>query len=217
LSTFRALFIKELKVVFRGRSLIGTGLGLAITLSATVGIVLSSSVSPKVAAVLYWLILIFSASEILSHTFIAEEEQGTGDQLRLRVNYSLVYLAKLSSCIIFILTVALVVFPLLTLWLGLPLSKLGLIGLIGLIGCPALALCQGFTSYLLSKGKGQATLYPLIIMPIILPILISLVLLTAQVIEGLAISLNLFIVVGAQSLSMLVLGIVLMPYIEESL
>ncbi|HPV86753.1 MAG TPA: heme exporter protein CcmB [Caldisericia bacterium] len=216
LRSFRALLAKEIRVAFRGRHLVGVGFGLAIVLSATLGFSLAGTkVGERVIASLLWIIVMFSSSDTLSRSFAKEEDEGTADQLRLRVPMPSVFLAKTLANAFFVLLIACVVFPLLCFWLGVRLSALPLVGLLVLIGCPALSFAQGFVGYLMSRGRALSAAYPVIVMPVILPLLVCLVLATSQALAEGTFSINLVVVIISESLAALVAGLVLVPYIEE--
>ncbi|MEN6377212.1 MAG: hypothetical protein ABFD23_04385, partial [Caldisericales bacterium] len=74
---------------------------------------------------------------------------------------------------------------------------------------------QGFVGYLMSRGRALSAAYPVIVMPVILPLLVCLVLATSQALAEGAFSINLVVVIISESLAALVAGLVLVPYIEE--
>ena len=172
---------------------------------------------PKTAgSALIWLIILFSCAEALQRTFTDEITGKTADLLKLLVSPSLVFLSKVVTSSVFTIIVALFTAPLLVLWLGFPIARLLPLIPIVIVGSLAIGLSQGIVSYLLARGSAKGMVYPLIVMPIILPLLISLVILTTQVLEASSISYTLFVVVIAQSLAVLLIGVAFLPFFEKA-
>jgi heme exporter protein B len=217
LSNFKLLLWKELKLAFKGKSLIGLAVGMAVVLSVSVSLPMAGIQIPEtVGSTLIWIILLFSCSEVMQRTFLDEETGKTADLLRLLVSPTHVFMSKVIANSIFTIIISFGVTPLLVLWLGFPISTIPFLIPIMIIGSISLALSQGIIGYLLARGSAKGAVYPLIIMPIILPVLISLINLTTQVLEFKPISYTLVIVVIAQSLAILIIGILFLPYLERA-
>ncbi len=209
------LLNKELTIAFRSRQMVWLGLSLALAFSVALSFPLASEqASPKVASVVMWMILFFSSSDQSFKTFLREEERGTADQLRLRVPSSLVFLSKVASNSIMLMLIGLASSILLCLWLKVDYSRFVAVVSSVTLGSAGLALSQGAVGFLLGFGKGSGAFYPLVAMPVVLPVAVSLILITSACIEGVAIPSNLLIVVAAQSLAVLVAGLTLLPYVE---
>lgn len=215
MKVFAALLGLETKSAFRSKQMLGLGLSLAVAFSIAVAFPLSSEqLSPKVASALMWMIMFFSSSDQAYRTFLRDEERGTADQLRLRVPSSFVFLAKVVANALMLAIVGLASSLLLSLWLRVEPSRI--LAVAGSVagGSIALAICQGAVGFLLGFGKGGGSFYPLVVMPVVLPSLVSLIVITSSCIEGTPVSVNLVVVVCALSLAILAAGIALLPHIE---
>jgi len=217
LSTFKLLLAKEIKLIFKGKDLLGYAIGIAIVMSIAVSMPSARIKIPETAgSALMWLIILFSCVEALQRTFTDEMSGKTSDLMKLLVSPSLVFLSKVFSSSVFTIVIALFTTPLLVLWLGFPISRLPSMLPIAVVGSLAIGLSQGIVSYLLARGSSKGMIYPLVVMPIVLPILISLVILTTQVLEASSISYTLLVVVIAQSLAILLVGIAFLPLLERA-
>ena len=215
MKVFAALLNLETRSVFRSKQMLGLGLSLAVAFSIAVAFPLASEqLSPKVASALMWMIMFFSSSDQAYRTFLRDEERGTADQLRLRVPSSFVFLAKVVSNALMLAIIGLASSLLLSLWLLVEPSRILAVAGSVVCGSVALAICQGAVGFLLGFGKGGGSFYPLVVMPVVLPSLVSLIVITSSCIEGTPVSVNLVVVVCALSLAILAAGIALLPHIE---
>ncbi len=212
---FAALFKLETGTAFKSKQMLGLGLSLALAFSIAVAFPLSSEqLSPKIASALIWMIMFFSSSDQAYRTFLRDEERGTADQLRLRVSSGTVFLAKVASNALMLAVIGFASSLILSVWLKVEVSRIPAVTLSVVGGSVALAISQGAVGFLLGFGKGGGSFYPLVVMPVVLPSLVSLIVITSTCIEGVAVSLNLVIVVCALSLAILTAGIALLPHIE---
>jgi heme exporter protein B len=212
---FLALFGKEISLAFKSKQMIGLGLSLAIAFSVALSFPLASeSLSPKVISVLIWAVLFFSSADQAYRTFLREEETGTADQLRLRVPAGLVFVSKVASNAVLLIVIGVVSSALLSFWLKVDMTRI--LHVIASVagGSICLAISQGIVGFLLGFGKGGGAFYPLVVMPIILPVLVSLILITSSCIEGVAVSANIVIVAVALSVAILAGGFSILPYVE---
>jgi heme exporter protein B len=90
-----AVFGKEIRAELRGRSALMAV--LLFDVAAVVAAAFASSnqkLNPGQSAAILWVILLFASVVSLPRTFIAEEEQGTGDLLRLTARPHAVFWGK---------------------------------------------------------------------------------------------------------------------------
>lgn len=215
MKVFLALFGKETKLAFKSRQMIGLGLSLAIAFSVALSFPLASeNLSPKTVSVLMWAVMFFSSADQAYRTFLREEETGTADQLRLRVPAGLVFVSKVFSNAIILMVIGLASSALLVIWLRVDMARFPAVMASVAGGSVCLAVSQGAVGYLLGFGKGGGAFYPLVVMPVILPVLVSLIMITSSCIEGVAVSANMVIVVTALSAAILAGGLSILPYLE---
>ncbi len=215
---FSLLLAKELKIAFRGKVLVGVGVGMALVLSATLGFSFAGVKLPVGAiSALIWIVALFSSSEPLLRAFINEEERGTADQLRLRVPFQIVFLSKFVSGTLFVAIVSIVSTFLIAFWLGADFSKIPALLLVVILGCPAIASVQAVIGYLLAKGNTGGAIYPVVMFPILLPMLVALIAVTTDVLESNPASLNHVLIAAAETLAMILAGIFILPAAEEGL
>jgi ABC-type transport system involved in cytochrome c biogenesis permease component len=210
-----ALLGKEIHLAFRSKQMVGLGLSLALAFSVALSFPLASeSLSPKVVSVLIWAVLFFSSADQAYRTFLREEETGTADQLRLRVPSGFVFISKVASNAVLLVIIGVASSTLLSVWLRIEMGRFWIVLLSVAGGSVCLALSQGAVGFLLGFGKGGGAFYPLVVMPIILPVLVSLILITASCIEGATVSGNLVLVVCALSGAILAGGLTILPFVE---
>lgn len=215
MKVFASLFMLETRSAFRSKQMLGLGLSLALAFSVAIAFPLASEqVSPKIVSSLMWLVMFFSSSDQAYKTFLRDEERGTADQLRLRVSSGKVFLAKVASNALMLAVIGFASSILLSVWLKVGVSRMTAVAISVVCGSVALAISQGAVGFLLGYGKGGGSFYPLVVMPVVLPSLVSLIIITSSCIEGVAVPVNLVVVVCALSLAVLTAGIALLPHIE---
>ena len=205
-------------VLFRGNSVLGTSLGLALVLAISASIPLSSvSISNHVMATLIWVIIFYSSVAVHLKSFEIDEDSGLSDIIKLNCTPSFIFLSKTTINTILMIIVGVLSYSLLSLWMGVDLALYPKMLLVVTLGCIGLSLSQAFAGYLLSKSTNAQMIAPLIFLPVILPVLISLIILTINILELETISINLLIVVICQSMAILLVGFLLLPIIEDTL
>lgn len=215
MNIFAALFSKEISLAFKSKQMVGLGLSLALAFSVALAFPLATeNLSPKVISVLMWTVMFFSSADQTYRTFLREEEMGTADQLRLRVSSGIVFVAKIASNAILLVVIGIVSATLLSVWLKVDMARFWAVLVSVAAGSVCLAVSQGAVGFLLGFGKGGGAFYPLVVMPVILPVLVSLIMITSSCIEGVAVSVNLVLVAGALSAAILAGGLAILPYIE---
>jgi len=169
-----AVFRKDLRVELRSRyavnSLLLFALGTLLIVAFAIG---PQPVSARVRSALLWIVLLFAASIGLGRSFVAEHEGGTALLLRLHTRASMVFAGKLlfNLCLVSLLTLtATAVFMLL---IG------GAVGAPGLFVCTLALGAVGLTgattllSALVARAARQGPLLPVLVLPLLIPLLIS--------------------------------------------
>jgi heme exporter protein B len=119
-----------------------------------------------------WVALLFAGVVGVARTFLIEEEQGTGDLLRLWARPEPVFWGKTLYNLALICIVALVVVPMFALFVGIQIVDYALLfgGLIS--GCAALAAAIGFCGSLVARSKSRGALAGVISIPVLLPVVV---------------------------------------------
>jgi heme exporter protein B len=134
-----------------------------------------SAVAPGVL----WIAFIFASLLGLGRTLAAEREQNSMDRLLLcPVDRKAIYLAKLLGNLLFIGVVEIVALPIYTLLFNVPLpAALLLIVLLGTLGIAAIGT---LFSVMAAATRARELLLPILVFPLIVPVVISVVRATQQ-------------------------------------
>ncbi len=140
--------------------------------------------TPIVQAIIFWIILFFSAMSGLAHIFIREEEEQNALFLSLYYSPEEIYVSKLIFNIALFLCIAMFVTPLYLFFLQiLPVYKiLFLLTLIS--GSVAIASVTTVLGAMVSKPGSGSSLFTVFSFPVLLPVLWTAISLTALSIEG---------------------------------
>lgn len=167
-----AVLQKEMKTELRSRA------GFLTSLLSSVLIVISlaygafgSKLEGTLAAGLFWVALIFAAVAALPRTFLAEEEAGTADLLRLAARPHAIFWGKaLFNCIQILLT-AVILVALFSVMMGLTI-KVPLMLAVGLVGgALGLAGTVTFGAALVAQGSNRTMLVGVVCLPLMIPLI----------------------------------------------
>ncbi len=170
-----ALFVKEVQSELRGRSgLLNSLLFSLVTVVAVSLATFGHSISATFAAGMIWVALLFASSVALPRCFTLEEEQGTGDLLRLLARPHAVFWGKALYNLLLIFLVALVLGGLFLALVEIRGDRpvipwLFLLSLLGAAG--ALAGAVTLCGALVAQAANRATLAGTISLPLLLPVL----------------------------------------------
>lgn len=169
-----AILRKELRSEMRSRSSLGTLALFSIVTVITVSIAAGDrEISGTLAAGLLWACLLFAGTIGLSRTFIAEEEGGTGDLLRLLASPYAVFWGKAIYNVLLMLTVStgMAAVFLLTVQIDSPGPISPALFFVQLVGaCAALAGAVTLCGALVAKATNRAALAAAISLPLMLPL-----------------------------------------------
>lgn len=171
-SEIRAMLAKEFLSERRDSSATYTAAMLSIsTVFALAFTFFGKSPTADVGAGLLWVALLFAGVGTLTRLFVAEDESGTGDLLRLWSRPEAVFWGKLAFAFIQMLitsTMVTIVFIVLT---GLSIANYFLLVVNILFGSVALASVVTLVSALISRGSNKGTLATVVALPILLPLI----------------------------------------------
>lgn len=152
--------------------------GLLTALLFNVSAVLAASFAaanlklmPNIAAALLWVTLLFSGVTSLPRTFIGEEEQGTGDLLRLIARPHAVFWGKALYNVALMAATAVLLSALFLVLTGPYEWNAGLYALSIAGGCVALAATVTFCGALVAQGANRFVLAGAVSLPLLVPVL----------------------------------------------
>jgi len=128
-------------------------------------------VEPPAAAGMLWAALLFAGVSTLTRTFVAEDEQGTGDLLRVWSRPYVVFWGKAAYACIQMAVVGLVVSVTFIVLMSLTIKHPGLIALSLMGGFMALGGTVTLTSAIISRGANRSNLSGVVALPLLLPLL----------------------------------------------
>lgn len=176
----KAVLLKELTCEFRCRYGTGSLLMFSLTTLAAVSMSIGSqSLAPDFLAVLFWIILFFSAMSGLARVFLQESDAGTLQTLRLYASSQPVFFGKFFYNLLLLMALAVFLLPLFTIFLNVSIPHPGSLGLILLLGSTGLAAATTLTAAIITQAQGQSALFTVLSFPIILPLLLLCIQLTA--------------------------------------
>ncbi|MEW6337195.1 MAG: heme exporter protein CcmB [Acidobacteriota bacterium] len=130
---------------------------------------------PHLLSALLWIILFFAAMSGLSRVFVKEEDARTGKTLRLAARPGAVLLGKLLFNLMLTLALETVVVPLYCGLMGLAVRSPGGLALLLLGGGVALSASATIVAAIIARASGSGTLFTILSVPLILPLLVILI------------------------------------------
>ncbi|MBW3623486.1 MAG: heme exporter protein CcmB [Armatimonadetes bacterium] len=170
-----AVFTRETRTEFRSRYALNSIGMFAVTTLVVIGFSVSGDVPRRTHAALLWLVLLFSAMTGLSRIFVREVEARTQDALRLTADPTALLLGKMAFNGMLLAGVQAVIVPLYLLMTGLPIRNPALFLAVQLLGNVGLTLSSTLLAAIVAKAGGRAALFPVLALPILMPLLFALV------------------------------------------
>ena len=180
-----AVFRKDLRTELRSRYAINVL--LMFVLSALLLVVFSigqEAISERVQSALLWIVILFSASIGLGRSFVAEEESGTILLLQLNVRPSMVFAGKLLYTLVLVLGLNVVAVTVYLVILGIPVRSPGLLVATLSLGALGLSGATTLLSALIARAARSGPLLPVLLLPLLVPLLLSVVTATRKSILG---------------------------------
>ncbi len=163
---------------------------------------------------LFWLLVLFAAVNAVAKSFLAESR---GVQLFYYtfLNPQSVILAKIiyNGCLLFVLSlISLIVYMV---FLGNPVANMFLFLITVLLGCLGLSSVLTMISAIASKAGQSSTFMTILGFPVLLPLLIMLIKLSKNAIDGIDMSVNYQYIILLSSLNVMIpaLAFILFPYL----
>jgi heme exporter protein B len=176
---------KDFLIEFRNRSAVNISFAFAGITTLSVSLAAGGApFTPMVHAIIFWIILFFSAMSGLAHIFIREEEEKNSLFLSLYYTPEEIYLSKLLFNIVLFLSISVIVTALYLFFLQVfPVYPLLFI-LTVISGCFAIASITTILGAIVSKAGSGSSLFTVISFPILLPVLWTAISLTSVSIDG---------------------------------
>lgn len=170
MSAVRAVFLKELRSELRSKSgLYTAGLFAVVTVVALALAGMGRSLGADLASGIVWVAILFASVVALPRSFVAEEEQGTGDLLRLMAPPHAVFWGKAIFNFGFLAVIGLAVS---TIYIGManvdvPRPDLFALTVVG--GCAALSGTVTLCGALVAQAQNRGMLAGAIALPLLVP------------------------------------------------
>jgi len=179
---------KDFLIEFRNRSAVNISFAFAGITTLSVSLAAGGiPFTPVVHAIIFWIILFFSAMSGLAHIFIREEEEKTSLFLSLNYSPEEIYISKLIFNIVLFLSISIIVTALYLFFLQVFPVYLFLFCLTVLSGSFAIASVTTILGAMVSKAGSGSSLFTVISFPILLPVLWTAISLTSVSIDGIGV------------------------------
>lgn len=167
-----AVLRKEAQTEFRSKNgLLTSGLFGVVSVVTIAFSTFTSKLSPDVASGLYWVALLFASVLALPRAFLVEEDQGTGDLLRLWARPHAVYWGKALYNLVLIVVIGLALSGLFVVLTDIPVRQPGLFVASVVGGCAALAGAVTLCGALVARAANRFALAAAVSTPTLLSIL----------------------------------------------
>ncbi len=181
----QALAVLKKDFLLELRSRLGFNSVLAFVISSTlvsIFIVGIEALSALQATIMYWIIILFAAITAMNRAFILETDRSTLDYLQLHAHPIGVYVGKLLFNIIFTFGISVFTALLIHFFVGFGDIHVGHFLLVLLLGSLGLSGAATLLSSIAALADRKATLFPVIALPIMAPLMILLASATKSII-----------------------------------
>lgn len=180
-----AVFQKDVRLELRHRYAVNTLLMFVLSVIAlllfSVG---REDLNDVLQAVLFWIVILFTAALGLGRSFIGEEERGTVLLLRLNVQPSMVYAGKLFFNFLMMLVVEVVAVAAFYLLLSMRVEIPLLLALLIFLGALGLAGSTTLLAAIIARAATRGPLLPVLLFPLLIPLLLAIVDATVSALDG---------------------------------
>jgi heme exporter protein B len=170
-----AITWKDLRAEIRSRELINSMLlfTLMTVLVFSLALELDANARQSIVAGVLWVTIVFAGMLGLGRSLAAEKDRGSLDALLLApIDRSALFFGKMIANLLFVLVIALLLLVLLTVMFNITLIH-PLLVLIVFLGSLGFTTVGTLLSSMTVHARARETLLPILLMPVVLPILIS--------------------------------------------
>ncbi|MFH1177297.1 MAG: heme exporter protein CcmB [Acidobacteriota bacterium] len=175
-----AVLAKELRSELRSRVAMNAVMLFALTTLVAVAYQIGpyrihADDRPHLLAALLWIILFFAALSGLPRVFVKEEDAHTAKTLRLAGRPAAVFAGKLLFNLILLVFLETLIVPLYCALMGYEIA--GVAGLLAVLatGSVAMATAATIVAAIISRASGSGTLFAVLTVPLVLPLLVVLI------------------------------------------
>lgn len=209
-----ALIKKEFTLEFRQKASLG---GVLVYVVATIfisALSFNKIIEPAIWNALFWIIFLFSAITICGKSFMKES---AGAALNNYVIYKPLtfFASKLIYNFIFLLSISLITLFFYSWFVGYLMHNFALFALVLVLACLGFSAILTLMSAIASKADNNYTMMSILSFPVLIPVLILVLRLSKQAIDGLAWSVStdfLLILISVNAIC-IVLSMLLFPYL----
>jgi len=165
-----------------------------------------------------WVAIAFAGMLGLSRSFIMEKDRGSMEGLLLTpVDRSAIYLGKMLGNLLFIAVVEVVILPIFIVFFNLSAAYLPLLVGVMILGTIGFAGVGTLFSAMAVHTRAREVLLPILLFPVVIPVMLASVKLTAAVLDGLPFAdvQNWFSLLIAFDLIFLAVSFILFDYVME--
>jgi heme exporter protein B len=130
---------------------------------------------PHLLAALLWIILFFAATSGLARVFVKEEDAHTAKTLRLAARPLAVLFGKLLFNLVLLLLLEMFLVPLYCALMGFQIQSVGGLALLLFAGAVSLSATATMVAAIISRASGSSTLFAILSVPLVLPLLVALI------------------------------------------
>lgn len=181
-----AICLKDLRAEARSRELLGMMLLFALlsVLIFSFALELNAIARREAISGVWWVTIVFASVLGLNRTMALEREQGNIDALLLApIPRPAVLIGKFLSTYLYALLVGLILLPVMTVIYNLPLLSPWVVVML-FVGAWGICITGSLLAAMTVQARGGESLLPVALLPVALPILISVVQATTGIFEG---------------------------------
>ncbi len=180
-----AVFLKDFRLEWRSRFGISTVLAFILSTLLIVLFSLRADLLPvSVQSGLIWIIVLFASLTTLSRVFVSESERSTYDLLRLNASAISVYIGKLIYNFLFTLLITVVTVILFIIMVNMEVERPALLATVVILGSTGLAGATTMLGALVSQATRKGAVFPVLSLPLLIPLMLILVRITSTVFVG---------------------------------
>lgn len=211
-----AIIRKDIRAEFRSRELIST-MALFTLLSVMVfsfALELDRQARRETVSGVLWVTIVFASLLGLNRSMIAEREQGSLSAMILApVDRTAIYLGKAIGNFLFTVVVGLFLLPLVTVLFNINVAEWGMV-LMLILGILGFTSIGTLIAAMTAQTRARETLLPIAMLPVTLPVILTVVRASAGIMEG-NFDLTWLITLIVIDLLYLGLGVLLFEYVVE--
>lgn len=183
-----AIVAKDLAAELRTREMLGAMFVFALLVIFIFNFAFELRVGNQktLAPGVLWVAITFSGMLGLSRSFIRERDRGSLEGLLLApVDRGVIFLGKMLGNALFIAVIDLIVLPVFVVLFDIPIATLPLLAMIAVLGTIGLSGVGTLFSAMAVHTRAREILLPVLLFPLIVPVILSAVKLSAAVIDHL--------------------------------